>query len=49
MFHRKYPERRIRPATLSRIIKLAGISKKKIIVRSLPRNTSYNRYDDKIL
>ena len=49
MFHRKYPDRRIKPATLSKIMKQAGISKKKIIVRSLPKNTSNNIYDDKIL
>ena len=49
MFYCKYPDRRIRPATLSMIMKLAGMSNKKIIVRSLPKNTTLNRYDDKIL
>ena len=36
MFHRQYPERRIKPGTMLKVMKQAGLKLKKIEVSNIP-------------
>ena len=49
MFHRQFPDRRISPWTLSKVMRQAGLKKKKVIVRNTPKTWDQQKYDEAIL
>ena len=38
MFHRRYPDRRIKKQVMTKVMKQAGLRKKKVNVRNVPHN-----------
>ena len=51
MFHRTYPSRRIKKAIMLKVMKLAGLKKKKVEINNIPSRLEerYEEFDNSIL